>query len=172
MQFLDVGEIRSWSGGRDWLDLDRKDQYVGFSVGRFRISSASEKTPWWFIESAIDALQFWEEALLLIGEANPVTPHLHLFYALRRSYGETKLVRETPGHLFLRFERQDLLTFVNMVYMNEWSARVVTSQDYGRLAMSASGTILIALRDAPELEHVRATLSGAGAEWISPARQA
>jgi hypothetical protein len=42
--------------------------------------------------------------------------NLHLYYRLRQSYGDLRLLDEAPGHLCLGYERADLTTWVFLGY--------------------------------------------------------
>lgn len=67
--------------------------------------------------------------------------------------------------LCLRYERQDLQTFTIVAYLNEWGVYLFTSHDYGRLAISASGTVRVALQNEGDLEQLQARLTQFGAAW-------
>lgn len=50
----------------------------------------------------------------------------HLYYRLRQSYGDGRLVREAPGHLFLARETADFTTFVEVSILCGFDAHLIT----------------------------------------------
>src|SRR5690349_18036823 len=60
----------------------------------------------------------------------------HLYYRLRQSYGDYRLLAEAPCHLFHAYEETDLISFVQVAIQNLWDIHVVTDLDYGRLFIS------------------------------------
>ncbi|HEX9222307.1 MAG TPA: hypothetical protein VF860_03160 [Candidatus Acidoferrales bacterium] len=54
----------------------------------------------------------------------------HLYYKLRQSYGDHRLLHEAPGHLFLEHEAEDLGSFLQVAMLNGWGGYVLTEADY------------------------------------------
>jgi len=54
----------------------------------------------------------------------------HLYYKLRQSYGDLRLLHEAPGHLFLGHESEDLTSFLQIAMLNGWGGYVLTQADY------------------------------------------
>jgi hypothetical protein len=50
----------------------------------------------------------------------PQSENLHLYYTVRRSYGDLRALSEAPGHEFLKHERADLVTFPDMTLLFGW----------------------------------------------------
>ena len=48
--------------------------------------------------------------------------NLHLYYRLRNSYGDLRLLHEAPGHLFLGHESEDLASFLQIAMLNVGAA--------------------------------------------------
>jgi len=73
-----------------------------------------------------------EPTLLWITEWGiwPSSENLHLYYRLRRSYGNSDLLEEAPGHLFLGFETEDLASFLQLSMLNGWGGYVLTHANY------------------------------------------
>jgi hypothetical protein len=44
----------------------------------------------------------------------------HLYYKLRQTYGDQRLLHEAPGHLFLDYEGEDLASFLQVAMLNGW----------------------------------------------------
>jgi hypothetical protein len=66
----------------------------------------------------------FETAYLMVSETGiwPSSENLHLYYKVRDAYGEKRTVGETPGHVFLKHERADLVTFLDLVVQFGWGA--------------------------------------------------
>ncbi len=60
----------------------------------------------------------------------------HLYYRLRQSYEDYRLLHEAPYHLFYSHEWPDMLTFIQVGLLNLWDIQVVTDLDHGRLFIS------------------------------------
>jgi hypothetical protein len=60
----------------------------------------------------------------------PSTENWHLYYKLRQSYGDNRLLHEAPGHLFLEHEAEDLASFLQLSMLNGWGGYVLTEADY------------------------------------------
>lgn len=73
-----------------------------------------------------------------VGPAQWSGGNTHLYYRLRQSYADYRLLHEAPCHLFYRHEWPDLLTFIQVGVLNLWDIQVVTHLDYGYLFISHS----------------------------------
>ena len=60
----------------------------------------------------------------------PSTENWHLYYKLRHSYGDLRLLHEAPGHLFLEHESEDLASFMQVAMLNGWGGYVLTHANY------------------------------------------
>ncbi len=56
--------------------------------------------------------------------------NLHLYYKLRQSYGDLRLLHEAPGHLFLGHESEDLTSFLQIAMLNGWGGYILTQANY------------------------------------------
>ena len=54
----------------------------------------------------------------------------HLYYKLRQTYGDNRLLHEGPGHLFLEHEAEDLASFLQLCMLNGWGGYVLTEANY------------------------------------------
>jgi hypothetical protein len=79
-----------------------------------------------------------EPTLLWITEWNiwPSSENWHLYYKLRHSYGDLRLLHEAPGHLFLEHESEDLASFLQIGMLNGWGGYVLTHADYVNMFFS------------------------------------
>ena len=60
----------------------------------------------------------------------PSSENWHLYYKLRHSYDDTRLLHEASGHLFLEHESEDLTSFLQIAMLNGWGGYVLTDADY------------------------------------------
>ncbi len=77
----------------------------------------------------------------------PSSENLHLYFRLREAYGNRELLDDSPGHLFLRHEQNDMITFVQVALMNAWDLHLFTSQNYGRCFVSHDGWVGVVCSD-------------------------
>jgi hypothetical protein len=93
------------------------------------------------LTSAVDAVGpcAWWLVWMDVGAEQWSGGNTHLYYRLRQSYGDFRLVDEAPCHLFYRHEWPDLLTFLQVGLLNLWNIHVVTDLDRGRLFVSRGG---------------------------------
>lgn len=78
------------------------------------------------------SIMFRQPALLWITEWGiwVNNENLHLYYRLRQSYNDHRLLEEAPGHLFLDDEAEDLASFLQIAMLNGWGGYVLTHLDY------------------------------------------
>ncbi len=78
------------------------------------------------------ALTYRMPTLLWITEWSiwPSSENWHLYYKVRHSYGDLRLLHEAPGHLFLGHESEDLASFLQIAMLNGWGGYVLTDADY------------------------------------------
>jgi hypothetical protein len=73
-----------------------------------------------------------QPALLWITEWGiwPSSENWHLYYKLRNTLGEQRLLQEAPGHLFLQHETEDLASFLQVAMLNGWGGYVLAEADF------------------------------------------
>jgi len=76
----------------------------------------------WFGGFLASNLEPFEECLLLVTQWGvwPSSENLHLFHRMRESYGENRPIEDAPGHLFMKHERADLVTFIELALLSGW----------------------------------------------------
>ena len=84
---------------------------------------------------AVGACEWWL-MWMDVGPAQWTGGNTHLYYRLRQSYQDFRLLDEAPCHVFDRHEWPDLLTFLQVGVLNLWNIHVVTDLDRGRLFVS------------------------------------
>jgi hypothetical protein len=117
----------------------------------------------WAADRIVQVLGPWEEAFAWIDA--PLTwnrENLQLYYRLRQSYGDYRLIREAPVHYFMPHEQHDMLSFVQIGLMNEWQMFLYTVQDYGRVTITREGEVLVSVRDSSILATIADDLEKSG----------
>ena len=82
----------------------------------------------------------------------------HLYYKLRQSYGDLRLLHEAPGHLFLGHESEDLASFLQIAMLNGWGGYVLTQEDYVNAFFSHDEYIDFIAKHDEDLVDVRKVL--------------
>jgi hypothetical protein len=115
------------------------------------------------IESALavsrqiaEAIGPWRACLLWVTawDIRRSSENLHLYYTLRRSYGDRRLIPDAPGHLFLSHENHDLVSFVELALLFGWDAYVLTDSKYGKAFISHDSWVEVWRTTTSDLEVV------------------
>ena len=69
--------------------------------------------------------------------------NLHLYYCLRRANGDTRLLEDGPGHLFLKHETAELVSFLFLGLASGWDMFLAANEDYGRAFVSHDGWVIV-----------------------------
>lgn len=85
----------------------------------------------------------------------------HLYYRLRESYSDLKLLEEAPGHLFLQYEKPDLVSFLEVGILSGWKMHLMPTIGYGRAFVSEE-CVEFAMEESTQIESLRAALIKAG----------
>src|SRR5689334_17159602 len=119
MHFLTDAEARLWCDGHVPLS-DRGFPERPSRASRYARGPVSSEVA--FCHRIEAALQPRESCLLWVTTwgAWPSSENLHLYYRLRQSYGDRRLLEEAPGHLFLDYESADLVSFLQVGILNGW----------------------------------------------------
>lgn len=128
MRFYTKEECEGWLRSRERLKPDAvpetqrqrvdypKEPYRVFSIAHWIASSLTFRMPTlvWITEWSI-----WASS-----------ENWHLYYRLRQSYGDLRLLHEAPGHFFLGHESEDLASFLQIAMLNGWGGYILTQADY------------------------------------------
>lgn len=82
----------------------------------------------------------------------------HLYYKLRQSYGDQRLLHEAPGHLFLEHEAEDLASFLQVSMLNGWGGYVLAAENDVSAFFSHDEFIDFFAASSGSLEDVRKEL--------------
>jgi hypothetical protein len=94
-----------------------------------RVDYPAERHRIFFVAQWIaQSLTYQEPTLLWITEWGiwPSSENWHLYYKLRQTYTDQRLLHEAPGHLFLEHETDDLASFLQVAMLNSWGGYVLT----------------------------------------------
>jgi len=135
MRFLTDHESKEWCTERIRLTPD------GFPVPPSRERDSVRgpvSTDISFCRQLERALQPREACLLWVTTWGvwKSSENLHLYYRLRQSYGDLRLLREAPGHLFLEYEDSDLVSFLQVGLLCGWDMHLLPVGGYARAFVS------------------------------------
>ena len=96
--------------------------------------------------------------------------NLHLYYRLRQSYGDMRLLDEAPAHLFLDYEAADLVSFLEVGILCGWDMHLIPFVGYSRAFVSHDEYMEFAADEAnPDLVHeFAAQVGGADVRTAAP----
>ena len=128
MRFYTKEECEGWLRGRE---RSRPDELPELSVERISYPPEPHKF-FYFAHWIATSLTYRMPTLLWVTEWGiwPSTENWHLYYKLRNSYRDRRLLHEAPGHLFLEHEAEDLASFLQMAMLNGWGGYVLTQANY------------------------------------------
>jgi hypothetical protein len=123
MRFYTELECKEWLRGRE----RRKPDEIA-NIHRERVSYPPKGYRYFYLAHWVaTSLACRRPTLLWITEWGiwPSSENWHLYYKLRQSYGDSRLLQEAPGHLFLEHESEDLATFLQVAMLNGWGGYVL-----------------------------------------------
>lgn len=135
MRFLTIDESRNWSNARG-VALDPRGEPTrephGLKPLRFEFPTTPPQLNWLaqFIGLSLKPRHGCLAWITVFG-IFPSSENQHLYYRLRQSYGDLRLLEEAPGHLFLEYEEADLATFIGVSILNGWDVHVLPELAYG-----------------------------------------
>jgi hypothetical protein len=158
MRFFSPAEIKTWCNGHG-VEVDDEGlpawpppsrHYVSFEVPReFKMLT-------WFCKFVDSVLQPRQECLLCVTRSGvwPSSENWQLYYRLRQSYGDFRLLGEAPGHLFLAHEVSDLVSFTSVAVLSGWDFSIFPAVGYGAAFVSHDEWIEFCFDHASQLEQV------------------
>jgi hypothetical protein len=135
MRFLTVDESRHWAKAHE-IELGSNGlperEPAGLKTLRFGFPPTPPQLNW-LARFLAFSLKPRHSCLLWITVFGifPSSENQHLYYRLRQSYGDLRLLDEAPGHLFLEYEDADLATFIEVGILNGWDVHVLPELAYG-----------------------------------------
>ena len=134
MRFYTPDECKAWLTGRE---RSKPEEVEGCL--RLRTSYPREPYRMFYIAHWISSeLVFRMPTLLWVTEWGiwPSSENWHLYYRLRQSHGDHRLLHEAPGHLCLEHEAEDLASFLQLSMLNGWGGYVLTQANYANVFFS------------------------------------
>ena len=162
MRFYTEQECEAWLSG---LKRKRPEAETARPSDRITYDSAKAHRIFFFAhaiaESLTHGLTQGETALLWIDQWDiwPGGENWHLYYRLRQSYGDLRLLAEAPGHLFLGYESAALATFLHLAMLNGWGGCLLTELNYINASFNHDGFIELFGESEAELAALRQQLA-------------
>jgi hypothetical protein len=128
MRFYTNEECEAWLAGRA-----RKKPELDDGLAALRVKYPPEPYRIFYYAKWIsESLTQTRPALLWITEWGiwPSSENWHLYSKLRQTFGDSRLLHESPGHYFLNHETSDLASFLQIAMLNGWGGYVLTEADY------------------------------------------
>jgi hypothetical protein len=120
MRFLTKTESEERFSGNGWpVDPAKpKEDFFGISA---KIPQSFTKV-FWLSQVLSESFVSFDSCLLWITTWRvwSSSENLHLFYKLRETYSERRLLGEAPGHFFQKYEQADLATFIHIAILSGW----------------------------------------------------
>jgi len=92
----------------------------------------------------------------------PSNENEHLYYRLRQSYGDLRLLHEAPGHLCLAHEEADVVTLLHLCVLSGWDVHLIPTGGDARAFVCHDEWAEIGF-DAPgQMEETRRALEDGG----------
>jgi hypothetical protein len=85
----------------------------------------------------------------------PTSENWHVYYKLRHSYADHRLLHEAPGHFFMGYEMEDCASFLQIAMLNGWGGHVLTQANYVNAFFSHDEYIRFFANDAAQLDEIR-----------------
>ena len=128
MRFYTEQECEEWLAGRERV---RPGTTPGILVERFCYPPTPGRILY-YARWAASNITYRMPTLLWVTEWGvwASSENWHLYYKLRHSYGDRRLLQEAPGHLFLEYETEDLASFLQLAMLNGWGGYILTQADY------------------------------------------
>ncbi len=165
MRGLTPSELKDWCSGHG-VELDDRAAPLPPYGGSFTVRCDFPKSVpqlTWFCRFIERSLQPRQHCLLWVTTWGvwPSSENWHLFYRLRQSHAEHRLIHEAPGHLFLDFEEADLVSFIEISIINGWDMHLIPTVGYGRVFVSHDEWAEFAMDHREETEKIAADLKKA-----------
>lgn len=156
MRFYTGPECEEWLSGRQRM---KPDAAQGIYTEQIPYPPTPHKINY-FARWIASSLSYRMDALLWITEWGiwEGSENWHLYYKLRQSYGDFRLLQEAPGHLFLPYETEDLTSFLQLAMLNGWGGYVLTCADYVNVFFSHDEYLRFFAAEESNLTEIRKAL--------------
>jgi hypothetical protein len=160
LRFYTPQECEEWLTGRQRCKPDSAPdtnvERVEYPKEPYRVFVIAH----WMAQS----LTFRRPALLWLTEWSiwPSSENWHLYYKVRQTYADHRLLYEAPGHLSLEHETEDLASFLQIAMLNGWGGYLLTHANYVNAFFSHDEYIDFYAENDKNLSEVREFLKTAG----------
>ncbi len=157
MRFYTVSECEAWLSGRH-----RVKPNAATTPAALNLAYPTKQPIYYWAHWIALSLTYQGECLLWITDWDIFSSNenLHLYYRLRRSYHDSRMLDEAPGHLFLKHETEDLATFLQIAMLNAWDGYVLTAYDYVNAFFSHDEFVDFYTDQAPIIDEIKNNLIG------------
>lgn len=166
MRFLTDEECHTWATGRGYVVSTPRDA-AARDIPHIVVPLPSQPSYVAFSRAISNCLTPRSSCLLWVVDHGiwPSSENWHLYYRVRHSYADQRLLHEAPGHLFLDYEESDLVTYLQLAIANGWDIEILPHLTYGgaavaRAFVSHDEFVVLGHRDASMLEPWRAMFEG------------
>ncbi len=172
MVFLSTEKARTWTLGYgfelDKLGLPSRSVPGHYSVRCELPKQLSELV--WFCRFVEAMLETRTQCLLWITTVGvwPSSENWHLYYRLKEVYGDHQLFADAPAHLFLEFEREDMVTFLQLGVSFGWDMHLLPAKGAVRVFLSHDEFAEFFVEDLSGRDKIKQEIIRAGFTVIQP----
>ena len=170
MRFFTPQECAAWCEGLVTLNEKAKPTRELTPPHRLRcVIPASSEQLLWFSRCIESALQPRQTCLLWVTDWDifPTSENLHLYYRLRQSYGDVRLLHEAPGHLCLDYEVPEVVTLLQLSMLFGWDLHLIPTVSYAQAFVCHDEWVSIGFDNESQLKETWEELKKAGLEVSS-----
>jgi hypothetical protein len=156
MRFYTPSECEEWITARERPKPDVANAKPSL---RLNYPSSPHRVYAW-AHSIASSITFQQPCLLWITEWStwPSSENLHLYYRVRQSYQDSRLIDEAPGHHFLGHEITDMASFLQMAMLNGWGGYILSAANRVNAFFSHDEFIDFYSDDKPLVEEIHNAL--------------
>ncbi len=160
MRFYRTNECETWLAGLGRSKPDAQPGLLCYKTGYPREAHKFYVNAAWIASN----VGFRQPVLLWITEWGiwPSSENCHLYYRLRQSYADHRLLDEAPGHFFLPYETEDLASFLQLAMLNGWGGYVLAKAGYINLFFSHDEFIRFYSDDQQLIDEARSAMEHSG----------
>jgi len=76
----------------------------------------------------------------------------YLYYLIRKQYYNFSHIEDSPGHLFLNHEGNELFSIIEIAILNSYDLLIISNYDYSRYKLSHDGFLDVYTNDSELIE--------------------
>jgi hypothetical protein len=157
MHFYTKSECEEWLAGRN---LTKPNEAT--TLAALRLAYPKQQSLCYWARWIAKSLAFQQPCLLWITDWGifSSSENLHLYYRLRQSYHDVRMLHEAPGHLFLNYETEDLATFIQVAMQNFWDGHILDPTGNVKIFFSHDEFIYFYTDEASVIADIKKNLTG------------